>query len=285
MLIYLLFISIIYSEKNEKFNILLNSRKIPRIIWLYWDGRLPGEVRYMLHNLKNNMDNYNIIFLTKSTTRNYLNSNLFPPTLSKYPRANQADYFRFNLLYLYGGTWLDSSTFIKNSSFLDYFIKRTEDEEKEFGGFNSFYPAPYHIELGFMISYSHTKFIYNIIKEMEYCIRIGRRKYMERRINEGIIIFSNNIYNNSNSSSPYYGEFFCFYVCLQTVVQRYYNSNPPILLFRSEDYFYKLHTHCHFKARCMISSFNNDVNNELYPIVIFTSGTRKRISFPQVDII
>lgn len=284
MFICLLFISIILIEQKKTSECISNTFKIPRILWVYWDGRMPGEIRYMLHNLKNNMDNYSIIFLTRSTTRNYLNFTQYPPGLSEYPRANKADYYRFNLLYMYGGIWLDSSTFMKNSSFLDHFIERIEDEGVEFGGFNSFYPIPYHIELGFMISYSHSDFIYYVIKEMDYCIKIGRREYMKKRIDEGILIYSKDIYNNKNSSS-HYGVFFCFYVCMQTVVQRYYNNNPPVLLLRSEDYFYKLHTYCNFKAKCIIENFNNDVNKDIYPIVIFTSGTRKRISFPEIDTI
>lgn len=285
--IIIIFIIYIFTliKNDDITDINIKYSKIPKLIWLYWEGDMPNQLPYLLHNLKEIMDNYNIIFINNSTVNNYLNSSTYPPSLYSLPIANQADYYRFYLLYKYGGIWMDSTTYMKDSSYLDDFIKLVEEEGNELGAFNSWFSKPFQIELGFLISYPHTEIMRKIIKEVNYCLKIGRLEYMKKRIKEGILMYDPVIYNNENPKSPTYNTFYCFYVCMQTVVQRYYKYKPPVTLIQSEDTIFKLNSHCKWNVECMVEKFNEDIKREEYPFVIFTSICRNRLSLPKIDII
>jgi len=94
---------------NRKIN---SNTGIKPIIWLYWENPMGLDTPYIIDLClktitKKNKNNFeiilvnpdNILFFLPALNINYLKFNQI---------AHKADYIRFNLLYLYGGIWLDS---------------------------------------------------------------------------------------------------------------------------------------------------------------------------------
>jgi mannosyltransferase OCH1-like enzyme len=105
-------------------------KDVPRVIWSYWhDEQHPQLIDLCLKSWKTNLPDYSIKLLNAKNIYNYIDvSDENKIKLSKLGLAKQSDYFRFCLLYKYGGIWVDASTFInKNLEFIhDLFKKDSE---------------------------------------------------------------------------------------------------------------------------------------------------------------
>lgn len=257
---------------------------LPNIIWLFWDGHIPDSNRYFLHNLKEKLNNYNLVFLCNTTVFNYVDIKRIPPNLYTIKKANQVDYYRFCLLYCYGGVWLDCSTYLSGNSFVNSFIDRMRNKESLMGGFNFIHHPNYHIEVGIIFAPRKSPFIRNIVKEMDLSMKIGRKTYMRKRINEGVIVKSPFIVER-NKEEVIYKEYLCVYVSILTVLQKYYNNDANIELLKAEDYMYKLHDLCHWNNTCMKRLWEEVEETKQYPVTKFNHLNRDLINFPKVDII
>ena len=83
---------------------------IPKIIWLYWEGELPLFVEKCVENIKNKNPTYEVNFLTPQTVHNFCNIN--DSHLKNATPQQKADLIRFELIYQFGGIWLDASTMV-----------------------------------------------------------------------------------------------------------------------------------------------------------------------------
>lgn len=86
---------------------------IPKIIWMYWEGELPLFVEKCVENIKNKNPRYQVNFLTPETIRDFCNIDV--SHLKHATPQQKADLIRFDLIYQYGGIWLDASTIIYES--------------------------------------------------------------------------------------------------------------------------------------------------------------------------
>lgn len=257
---------------------------IPNIVWLFWEGKISESNRFFLHNLKEKLNSYSIIFLCNTTVYNYINIKKIPRNLNSIQKTNQVDYYRFCLLYLYGGVWMDASTYLSNEQFVKDFIERMEENQSLLGGFNNIYHPNYHIEVGFLISPRFSPFVEKVVEEICESIQIGRKKYIERRIREGIIVKSTGIIKKKGNKVTY-EEYLCVYVCILTVLQRNYNNRANLELLKAEDYMYKLHELCDWDATCMSRLWDEVDEVKKYPITKFNHQNRDYISFPKVVVI
>lgn len=256
---------------------------IPNTIWMYWDGIINDSIRYFLHNMKKNVQSYNIIFLSNTTILNYIDKNEVPVKINTLKKANQVDYYRLCLLYKYGGVWMDSSIYLKNETFINNFLERMKKNQSLMGAFNYLFHPNYHIEVGFLISPRQSEFVEKVLKEMKLSIRIGSKRYISKKLNEGIIVKSHEIVKYKGKRKKI-DSYFCIYVCILTVFQRDYNNNANIELLKAEDYSYKLHSTCHWNKTCMKIKWDTGEAKE-YPIIKFNSINRDILSFPKVLII
>lgn len=256
---------------------------IPNIIWTYWDGRMKDSIRYFLHNLKENVPSYNIIFLCNTTILNYIDKNEIPMKINSLKRANQVDYYRLCLLEKFGGVWMDSSIYLKNELFIKSFIIRMKKNLSLMGAFNYLYHPNYHIEVGFLTAPRHSEFIERVLKEMKLSIQMGSKKYMSKKIDEGIKVKSPEIVKYKGKVKKI-DPYFCIYVCILTVLQRDYHNNANVELLKAEDYSYKLHSTCHWNKTCMKIKWETGEAKE-YPIIKFNSVNRDILTFPKIYII
>lgn len=85
-------------------------------LWLYWEGQEPNYIKLCYKTvLKHCSKDFNIIRLNEKTIFNYL-PEFKSKNLDKYLSIPQkTDIYRYNLLYKYGGVWLDSDIIVFSS--------------------------------------------------------------------------------------------------------------------------------------------------------------------------
>ena len=79
-------------------------------IWMYWENKpgykRPAYLELALETIEKNSGEYEVVMLNEKTVENYIS---IPNTVNRLNHlAHKADYIRFQLLYKYGGVWLDS---------------------------------------------------------------------------------------------------------------------------------------------------------------------------------
>ena len=149
----ILFILLLFvSYKTERY-----SRKtIPKIIWTFWDSNdIPDVVQKCIDTWKRTNPEYEINILSKENISRFLPGNyIFSSPHCKDSIQRSSDFIRLQLLYLYGGFWIDASTILNGS--LDYFIKIQEKTGCDFLGYyiSGFTTRPEYpvIESWFLVS-------------------------------------------------------------------------------------------------------------------------------------
>lgn len=92
--------------------------EIPKIIWMYWDSEVPEIVQQCFLKVKKLNPEYQINILNNQNIKDFCDFD-FSQLTSLTPQQ-YSDLLRFNLLYTYGGIWLDASIIIYNN--LDWII-------------------------------------------------------------------------------------------------------------------------------------------------------------------
>ncbi|KAH7821439.1 putative Capsular polysaccharide synthesis protein [Monocercomonoides exilis] len=260
--------------------------ELPKIIWLYWEGRLKRVERYLLHNMKQKIADFTIIFITDSTINYYLDRKALPTGLKSLPKANKADFYRLQLLYDYGGLWMDTSMYLSNDTFLEDCYRDITKAKADLLAFNSWWPPAYHIEFGFLMAPRRSPLIGKVLEEFKIMLSMGVKPYMKDRIKSGTVMKSPYIYHKRKYFGlEHYGKYFAPYVCMQTVIQRDYKGQPNVILRRSEDYWFKLYESCNNDSKCVARKWVNEPEVHEYPIIKFCSATRRYLKFPKVDVI
>jgi len=81
-----------------------------KIVWSYWDGPSNDLLDQSLESWKKYFKDWEIKILNKKTIKNY---KLFKPkNYNQLTPTTKSDVFRLNLLYQYGGLWLDRTIII-----------------------------------------------------------------------------------------------------------------------------------------------------------------------------
>lgn len=159
--------------------------EIPKKVWMYWeDKNIPNYIKGIMEFNKKNNPEYDFILLDKDTYKNFLPDVEFKDNM---PIANKTDIIRLELLYRFGGIWIDA-TFIlgeslnwvnqvENSQYFDiigyYSGKGTNDKD---------YPI---IESNFMASPRGSAFINNWLVEFKPCAELGAKAFFDKiRIRE-----------------------------------------------------------------------------------------------------
>lgn len=114
---------------NEADLIVLNptipNAVIPKKIWMYWEGPLAGFVEKCVEQVKKTNPDYEVHFLTPETVKNFCDIDF-----GRFPKATpqqKADLLRFELIYQYGGIWLDASTIVYESlDWIQALVKKTQ---------------------------------------------------------------------------------------------------------------------------------------------------------------
>ncbi|MDY3350458.1 capsular polysaccharide synthesis protein [Riemerella anatipestifer] len=88
-----------------------NKEEIPKKIWVYWESSEPSPiVEICLKQIRKLNKGYELMVLNSSNLVSFLPDIL--PFREDLPFANYSDIIRLNLLYEYGGIWIDASTLL-----------------------------------------------------------------------------------------------------------------------------------------------------------------------------
>jgi hypothetical protein len=108
------------------------NKKIPKIIWTFWDGDLTDLITLCIDSWKRHNPNYEIIILNKENIHQYL-----PTFNSDLKHANDirhySDIVRIHILEKYGGIWSDASIICYDS--YDWILDVQQENEVEFVGY------------------------------------------------------------------------------------------------------------------------------------------------------
>ena len=85
---------------------------IPKIIWMYWEGTLPKLVERCIQRIRDIHPEYEIHILSSETADSFCSFDFQQTAIQKATPQQRADLIRFNLMYLYGGIWLDASIIV-----------------------------------------------------------------------------------------------------------------------------------------------------------------------------
>ena len=135
---YLLKFYTLYSNKKREVNTAIDNEAdlivlnptipdavIPKKIWMYWEGPLAGFVEKCVEQVKKTNPDYEVHFLTPDTVKNFCDIDF-----GRFPKATpqqKADLLRFELIYQYGGIWLDASTIVYESlDWIQALVKKTQ---------------------------------------------------------------------------------------------------------------------------------------------------------------
>lgn len=106
--------NMVNKKNNDKGNNNKNDNK--NNVFIYWVGneyKLIKILRQLMYYHSNNGINYTIHLINNDNINEYLND--IPDVFHKLQPAHQADYVRVNVVYKYGGLWLDSDTIVMNN--------------------------------------------------------------------------------------------------------------------------------------------------------------------------
>ncbi|MEQ9909052.1 capsular polysaccharide synthesis protein [Pectobacterium odoriferum] len=125
-----------YQCNDEKYIEIYNDEAVrvdtPKIIWMYWhDDNIPTFVYLCINRIKNINPDFDVKLISSNNINYYIpNLNFYRKDLSFQLKA---DIIRLELLYHYGGIWLDASIlFFEN---LSWVTKLVEKNKYDFIGF------------------------------------------------------------------------------------------------------------------------------------------------------
>lgn len=87
--------------------------ELPKKIWIYWEGQFPDFVEKCVENIRVKNPSYQVYLLNPENVSLY--SQIDFSQLMEATPQQKADLLRFDLLYHYGGIWLDASIIVYES--------------------------------------------------------------------------------------------------------------------------------------------------------------------------
>lgn len=169
-----------------KYKDIFQNKNLPYNIWMYWendkDNQMPDYISLCIDTvIKNSGDQFKIHLLNEKTIYEYL-PNLRRDLSQKIPKISmKTDYLRFQLLYHYGGIWLDVDIIVLNG-FNDLLKKLQQYDFVGFGCHNG--QKCNHLKTGYptpatwvMISRKHGVLMKEIIVELDKILNTNNANY------------------------------------------------------------------------------------------------------------
>lgn len=100
---------------------------IPKIIWIYWEGKKSKLVEDCIQQIKELHTDYAVHILDQNNLKDFCKID-FKKYANILPQ-HKADIIRLDLLYHYGGFWIDASTVLNHS--LDWIIELMKENKTE----------------------------------------------------------------------------------------------------------------------------------------------------------
>ncbi|QOW50611.1 hypothetical protein G0029_12950 [Acinetobacter sp. YH12138] len=203
------------NAENYADPILLGNPKytqIPKKIWIYWNNNPSKLILDCIDQVKKINTEYEIFFLDDNTIINYckIDFNVF----HELTPQQKSDLIRFDLLYNYGGIWLDASIILYRD--LNWILQLCQDNKKECFAFyrkpnTIFFDFPV-IENWLLATSAKNNFFKFWRDELSYALTIGVDNYLHNISN----LPNPNLYFQKIKNLKY----FIAYVACQKVLRK-----------------------------------------------------------------
>ncbi len=226
-----------YLFDNNDFISFINSKErsfndFNKTIWMYWDGTtIPLLVQKCIDRIKLMNGGFEIILLNDKNINEYLPDLKFE--VLDIPIANKTDVMRLELLYKYGGIWMDATIIVFEN--LDWVFSVLEQSvydciafRREKSTIYSKYPV---IESWFLCCPPKSPFIKAWLDELKPICQLGSGKYFEK-------IKQRSDYTEivQNIERP---EYLLVYLAQQIAMQKYNDFNVFLLSSEKTAFFYQ----------------------------------------------
>jgi len=239
--------------------------EIPKIIWIYWEEEeLPKLVQGFINKIKKLHIDYDIHVLSKSNIMNYLPEFYCHVDV---PIANKTDLIRLELLYKFGGIWMDA-TIILNEK-VDWVYTPNLNARYDLVGFyrevntiEDKYPV---IETWFLASSAGNELIRDWLEVFKPIRDIGSVQYFEmlkKRDDYEII--------SARINPP---DYLIVYLACQIVLRK--DKEYSFYLYRAEDSAFFLQDYYKWNSNVISYVLTQlDSRNSNFKIIKLTSGDR-----------
>lgn len=173
-----------YSEKEYRQIVYTPARvnkDFPAVVWLYWEGAMvPYIVQKCVNRIKILNPSFQVVFLTPETLKDYLPD--FKVEAEDMPLANKTDLIRLELLYKYGGIWMDATIILnENLGWVETIMAEKKYDCLAFWRENSTKNRVYPVlESWFLCCPPNNPFIKAWLNELKPLGEIGAKKYFEQ---------------------------------------------------------------------------------------------------------
>lgn len=287
LFILLLLSSLIFSKDDiAKLEEREEEYLVPKVIWMYWEGEMNNFTKSLLHHSKQSLINYKFVLLNQNTVRNYVDTELLTEDVVNQWQPTQSDYYRFLLIYQYGGIWVDCSTYIKNEIFFNKIIEEMYEKKVDLCLFNWRYQPWNNLELGVLLGSKKNHFSKLVLKEMGYGFKITIEEYEREKIKEGIkLTYHLHYMEKGDDGQPVYNRYFFEAYCVQYVLQIKLKMKANLLVKDAGETFFKMFEDCNTDMPKMAKRWVEDKSTRDYEIVKFVGDTRKLVEMEFNDII
>jgi hypothetical protein len=162
-----------FKTKSQNYYIYENLKPVPKILWSFWDSaKLPKIVKLCKKSWEMNLSDYQIRLLNKHNLSKYCGKKFIRKIINLSP-ALQSDFIRLQLLYLYGGVWVDATTFVNEP--LDYFIKSMGSKDLFFLIKSKLILKCHCWESFFLIATPHSSTVLSILTNLNNIVFLNKK--------------------------------------------------------------------------------------------------------------
>lgn len=246
--------------------------EIPKAIWMYWDDDLrPELIQASIDRITKLNPTYSVRVLSHSTLKDFLPDLIFDEHIY-LPIANKSDIIRLNLLYKYGGIWLDSSVlFFEDLSWLEKIARKKEYDLIGFYNDDSTIDFRYPvIESWFLCTPPNNSFIKAWRDELDLLRQLGSAEYFSR-------LQKREDYNEIKQRivRP---EYLLIYLAMQIVIRENNQYNFYLRSLLSSAFMY--HKESEWNAlKVAVNLLIKNAPSRLPPLIKLTSHCRSEINW------
>lgn len=244
--------------------------KIPRVIWIYWEGEKSETVEYCKEKIFALNKKYKINIISKENLIDFIDSNWVQSINTKKLTSQQrSDLIRLKLLTENGGIWIDASTILYKS--IDWiFDLLQQDRTNSFGFYRKNNTTNIKcpiIESWLLAAEKNDPFFQSWLDELTAAFEIGPRNY--------ILYIKNNYRNKGEDIFQKIGrlEYLTIYIACQVVMEK---QMPKMTLINCDKnaFLYQVNNNWD-KRKFMIDISINKAPKLLPNLIKLTSGERK----------
>jgi hypothetical protein len=188
----------------------MKSLKIPKYIFQTWETKdISDGFKTLIQSWKDNNPNYTHVFLDDNERREIIKQNFHERVYNTYckiiPGAFRADLWRYCMLYIYGGVYVDIDTICYSN--LDDFLSEDIEFMTPIDLNNCSYLGTYNLSNGFIVSIPKHPILLNCIERIVYNVENNIVPFSNLDFSgPGVLGKSTNTFLNLNEESSFIGK-------------------------------------------------------------------------------